>query len=227
MTVDATYPLAGPAAPDDEVDSGQPVQITQNTAHVAEGIDRFIEQYKQRPRMAAWLTSYLDQVQEIENALWDVLIARGIDQATDAQLDILGAIVNQPRRGLTDDDYRTFIRARIAVNRSNGRPDDLIEILQLITIDLPESIIVYQDRPEAGIFIQIASDIGTLVPAHIIELLNDARPAGVELQFSYLLGLSSEAFSFASSTAYETDIDTGFGNTLDAGDGGELASVTG
>jgi hypothetical protein len=227
MTVESTYPLAGPADPAAPDETGQPVQITQNTAHIASGIDKFIEQYKERPRMASWATSYLDEVQEIEDALWDVLIKRAIDQAADAQLDVLGSIVGQPRRGLSDADYRTFIRARIAVNRSNGRPNELIHILQLIMAGVVEVVIIYQDRPEASIYIQLASDIGTIIAAHVFELLNEARPAGVELQFSWLYGDPDEAFTLATSTAYETSVDLGLGNTLDATDGGELASVIG
>ena len=75
-------------------------------------------------------------IQDLEAALQQLLIDRSVDTAVGTQLDVIGRIVAQPRDGLSDDDYRRYIRARIATHRSTGTTEDLVKITRLI---------VYQD----------------------------------------------------------------------------------
>ena len=77
----------------------------------------------------------LQPTQDLEDVLQALRTQRSIDAAVGAQLDMIGAIVGQPRNGMTDDDYRIYCRARIATNRSGGSYEDLIKISLLVLND--------------------------------------------------------------------------------------------
>lgn len=121
--------------------------ITHNTSHVEEGIDRLLEQFKDKPRILAWVTALLGQVQEIEDALYQLYWERLLDNAVGAQLDGIGQIVVLDRQGFDDEPYRAFLRAKIRVNLSNGKTEELIYILKLILGDDAEPIHLVQMHP--------------------------------------------------------------------------------
>jgi hypothetical protein len=82
----------------------------------------------QQPNIQALLTSYLTLAQEFETALYALYESRIIANAVGAQLNILGNIVGAQRGNLDDADYRTAIKIQIAVNSSQGRASDLVNI---------------------------------------------------------------------------------------------------
>ncbi len=99
--------------------------------HPSEGVALLIEQYQNKPRMKGILTSYLDEIQELEVASYEVANGYFADSAVGAQLEVLGRVVGQPRRGLDDDTFRAFINARVAANISSGTLPDLIRVVLL------------------------------------------------------------------------------------------------
>lgn len=78
------------------------------------------------------LAALIEPVQSVEDALWQLLTARTIDTAIGEQLNVIGRVVGQPRNGLVDDDYRRYIRARIATSRSDGTANDVITVARLV-----------------------------------------------------------------------------------------------
>ena len=88
--------------------------------------------YRGKPRFEALLSSYVKRCQALEDAVWEVILGRMFENAVGYQLDIIGKLVGQPRRGMEDDIYRIWITARIRINRSHGRPKDILEILHLV-----------------------------------------------------------------------------------------------
>jgi hypothetical protein len=119
--------------------------ITHQLQHVQQGLSRLISSYKDKPLLGALLTSYLKEVQQIENALIQLLNERLPDTATStAVLDILGRIVGQPRSGRDNDTYRLWIKARIAVNRGSGTIPELNNILQLV-LPSDQAFELYED----------------------------------------------------------------------------------
>ena len=97
-------------------------------------------------------------LQDIEDAMLAILAQRLIDNAIGAQLDLIGRVVGQKRLGLSDADYRRYLRARISVNRSSGTMPEIIAIARLVLGDLEGSIVIrtvynatfileVQDRP--------------------------------------------------------------------------------
>lgn len=204
----------------------------QSKDHLERGLPRLLEQFKEKGKLTALLTSYLKQIQFLEDCVWEVVFARTIETATGILLDHIGAIVGRKRFGLNDVDYRIAIRAQIRINRSSGRPEDVIAVANL---SVPIGYTVeYNEFYPASIQVDII-EIVTFTVRVLIDNLRAAKAGGVRLNVVYTYAEPSETFTLASGVdvdgnpivAYETSALLGFGSTTDATLGGKLASVTG
>lgn len=147
------------------------------TDHVERGLSRLIEQYQGRPRLEAWVRSYLREVQALSDAAWDVLVSRLIDDSEGAQLDVLGKIVGEARGDLDDETYRVFIRTRIRINQSNGQPEDIIAVLLLIA---PDTAYLFNEYYPAAMAVELLEEPG-ISPEKLLDLLLQTKAGGVHL----------------------------------------------
>ena len=150
-------------------------------------------QYKNSPKMIAWLTAKLQKLDDITYCLASLATAFDLDYAVGPQLDILGQLIGQSRivgfqptgggsPTLADVDYRILLRARIAQNQWTGRIDALQGTWQTL---FPGGKIVIADQQNmsadiilTGAFTQIQRDLiqnGYIVP----------RPEGVGYNFTF------------------------------------------
>lgn len=211
--------LAGSGTPDPDTSDGVK-KVDDVCAH---GLARLIEQYKKKPRIEAILCALLDEVQEIEDAEWDLYTRRSIASAEGAQLDVLGAIVGRPRAGLDDEDYRAWIAAQIAANRSAGTAPELLHILRLIYGDTQD--VELQEWWPAELTVTLHEMIEH-TPAVILAILRQAKSGGVRLILEYTHAARGETFEFASAvTPAEYDDALGYGSTVDATLGGSYAAA--
>lgn len=109
--------------------------ITQITTHVADALDRLILQYEDKPRMQALVSAFVNPLQRLEDAAFAVLVQSALDGAVGVQIDQIGGIVGEKRAGKIDADYKRFVSARIKVNFSDGKIDQLANIALLILGD--------------------------------------------------------------------------------------------
>jgi hypothetical protein len=195
--------------------------LTKIDDHVEQGLALLISQYRDKPRIAALLSSYLRRVQELEDAIFDVLVARLIDNAVGAQLAAIGRIVGQTNEGNWDDDtYRLFIKARIRANQSNGHGDDVIDVLNLVEA----ADFVLSEVYPAAMYVDFATPTDA-DPIILMELARRAKPAGVRLQLLY--GdheIGDDAFSFCTGTVELASTTEGFALS-DLSTGGYLSGV--
>lgn len=148
------------------------------TDHIQRGLSRLIAQFQEKPRIDALIRPWLRQIQRLENAAWEVINLRGIDDREGVGLDLLGAIVGRGRSGLSDEDYRLAIRAQIRINRSSGSTEDVIAVGIL---SLPDGTYwEYSEQYPAGILVTLPSP--TLNPSILFESLRRAKLGGVRLQ---------------------------------------------
>jgi hypothetical protein len=75
------------------------------------------------------LATYIQQIQELEQALFQLIDDRTLETSLGAQLDGLGSVVGEARLGRDDDAYRIAIKGRITLNLSNGTPEDIISVI--------------------------------------------------------------------------------------------------
>lgn len=147
------------------------------TDHVERGLSNLIDQFKGRPRIEAWVRSFLKEVQALSDAAWAVLISRLLDDAVDAQLDVLGKIVGEARNGREDEVFRLFIRARVRINRSRGKSIDILEVLAIIASGTPKLDLEY---PPAAFLIEFL-EVTEHDPALLFLMLSQTKAGGVRL----------------------------------------------
>lgn len=146
--------------------------------HITEGIERLIEQYKEKPNFLAVLNTLLERVQTLEDQFDNLILGRWLDNVSGDLLDKFGSIVGQDRFGLSDDDYRILIYIQIGRNNSEGRISDIANIYQLITgatkVHLVEAF-------PASIYLLSDGDIEESKANFIYEKLSEILSAGVRL----------------------------------------------
>ena len=150
----------------------------QVTNHSARATRRLIKFFQDKPRVLALLHAFSDEIQELEDFAWLYYTApRDLDTAGGALLDRLGAIVNVPRAGRSDTDYRAAIRVEILVLSSDGKPDQLYAIAKLLVP--AASVRITENYPAA---FQLAfTSFGTFTGAYLLSILRRAKAAGVRM----------------------------------------------
>jgi hypothetical protein len=167
--------------------------IEQITDHYQQALDKLIQRYKGKPRFAAMLKSYIRQVQDLENATWDVINSRDVDTCDETRLEVIGRIVGQPPAGQSTETYRLYVKVRIKVNRSDGSPETMKSIARLLLgqgTTLTELPMLQKIAPKGPID-PIATD-----PNVVFELLHEAHGAGVTFQFEFFAEPVSSVFHF-------------------------------
>ena len=104
------------------------------TVHENKAAGNLIERWKTKEGFRALHASYAPEIQEVENALWQVLLSMYVDNASGYSLDALGNRVGEHRQSQNDPDYRVRIKARIVINRSEGRPEDLLLVCRVLGV---------------------------------------------------------------------------------------------
>jgi hypothetical protein len=199
---------------------------TLKTTHLTEAEELLIEQLKGKPNFRAMLQIFIDKIQEIENVLDDVQRLRWVDDATNAQLDVLGAIVGVDRDGRLDDAYRIVIKARIRANFASGIPSDFFEVFGILLGD--DASTELHDYPPAAFTCEV-SNAGMALTSEeaneVVAIFRSLRGAGIDGQLIYSLADDDGSFIFSDDTE-DTSTTQGFTDTdEDATDGGVLAFV--
>jgi len=144
--------------------------------------NRLAIQFQEKPNIRAFVCALTTPAQDLTDALNQLLTERGIDTAVGAQLDVIGKVVDEPRDGEVDDVYRRFIRARIAVHRSNGVPVEILKIARLVLGD-----------SDGQVQIRCVSDASYILEIHdrptdadtarvLIDMVGKATSAGVRVE---------------------------------------------
>ncbi len=156
------------------------------TSYIFDYIDRFILllpwQFR-KARMEALARILAEEMHEIEDALYALIVERALNNAIGASLDQWGAVVGEARDGLPDETYRKFIGARILINLSNGEINRLTQILSILVGVLP---IFYQPHYPAAYALEYLVPVTqtTTTPAQragIASRMLEATAAGVEI----------------------------------------------
>lgn len=193
--------------------------------HVTKGLRRLLTQFRGQPNFEAILTSYLNQIDELECMFIDLMIKRYLDNAEGAQLDGIGDIVGELRAGRNDTDYRAAIRGRIRANRGKARVEDILFVFGLL---LPTFTFKLTEGPSpASLVVQIVEPLGPSDPSPevIVAQLKRARGGGINYQLQWTEQPVADTFMTADGTVLQADSQRG---TSDPGMtfGGYLSGAT-
>lgn len=84
--------------------------------YLKKSLDLIILQYANKPNARAEITNLIQPYADIWEFFSSFIPAFDIDFATGHRLDLIGKIVDLPRGDFVDDDYRFFLKAKIASN---------------------------------------------------------------------------------------------------------------
>jgi len=189
------------------------------TDHVARGLAQLTHRWRDQPAVKAILSAHLAEVQAIEDALWSIL-AIALDSASGDQLAQIGALLGEPKAGLSDAKWRVVLHARIDANRSGGTLDDLLVILLRFADATDITAVEYFP---AGVLLTASALTAGFPPSRVGGLLRRATAGGVGVQL-VAPASTSPAFRFASADDVEAAVGTGFSTTAQLS-GGHLAGV--
>ncbi len=185
----------------------------------------------QKSNILAVLQGQLQQHQQFEDVVTDpstgYLHLIQLANAAGDTLDKYGKIVNWPRGGLVDDEYRIFIGIKIAVDSSDTTGDALLNILQLGS-NGPYAVRDW-DNFGYGAALDIQSGYTPFALAYL-TLLELARGGGVYTTYRYwtwspaaapnhttslgLLVLGSTVGSVATATGFKDTVSGTYNNAL-------------
>lgn len=182
--------------------------ITQITTHIEDAKARLLFQYQGKANIEALLDSLGgQQIQDLENILFDISSRLDIDNSVGVQLNNIGLIVGQPRNGQDDITYRLFLKAKAGVNVSEGDVERVLSIWKIITggtivqvIDqYPAAVELFSDVPVPG-ELEVAA----------FTLMQEVVGAGISI--------TSTIISPENAFGFENSIDTlGFDDLISTG----------
>lgn len=151
--------------------------LTHQTDQKAQAIALLLQQFKDKAFVTAFLSSFTEQVQAIEDMLYDLLTERSLDASTGAQLDGIGRILSLVRDGRNDADYRGALRIQILILKNSG----LVNEIHAIVIGLMADTYFYvmREGPES-VDIDVSADLGDEpTPLAVAKRLREFIAAGV------------------------------------------------
>lgn len=147
---------------------------------VDEAESLLLYQFKDAPRLRGLVRSLIMSLQFIADDIAALSDGIHIDTASGNLLDILGRIVGQPRSGMSDDDFKTWLKIRIKLNRCNGTPEELLTILELL-LGKNYSITLTEYQPNDAVFVLF--DALSISPETVFSLIKTASSPGLRHHF--------------------------------------------
>jgi len=166
------------------------------------------------------------QVQQLEDLFQAMLSLASIDDASGAQLQVIGRIVGELYTGEPDAIYRLRVRARIRANASSGDPDDLYAVfLACFGLAGTGQAEIIPGGTAQFVFRVLALPLDGPTAAVLFDLLSGAKVAGSRLVLEWPTVVSATGFCCGDADDPTADFGPGCGDTDDLTVGGALAGA--
>ena len=196
--------------------SGLPVKKIAD--HAVDAIKRLPFQHRDKTTITALLTALATPANAIETAFCQLLDERDIDNAAGDQLDVIGRVVGEARNGRSDDDYRRFVRARVATNRSSGTVEEILNIMDLVLNDSAATIVNNQFFPAAfHIVVQDAAVTDTIAEI-AAQFALEASADGVRVIVETAEDVDAEMMTFPLECTFADGIIAALSTTINVDD---------
>ena len=133
------------------------------------------QQYKDAPNLNAIIEVLSSPFEELLTVFEDIKNLLNIGDNSGAQLDLIGDIVGEKRKGRLDVDYRKGIKFKIFKNSSKATVADVVKVLKFIS---DSTKVIYSDNPPASY--TIYTD-GTTLTSDIQTMMDKISAAGVSV----------------------------------------------
>lgn len=130
------------------------------------------------PRIGAIQFAIFRQCEELEAVFAAIIATRNLDTADWARLLLLAKVVGQPVITSDVETLRRLVKARIAVNGSSGRRNDLIQVLDIL---LGEVTVKAWSTYDGGYEVVVRSDDAN-VDSYVFDMLEEASASGIHVR---------------------------------------------
>lgn len=138
---------------------------------------RIYTQWRYSTTMNQWVDEIFGpQAQDLEDAGQSLFSIVSIDDSEGVNLDVLGRIIGQPRTVDSDVTYRTYLKARVLTNKSDGAPEAIYKVLRALLGD--DIGLVYVGGGPKQFVIRVVSPITAEQARSAVDFLGDAKEAG-------------------------------------------------
>lgn len=141
-------------------------------------LDLLLGEFREKENWDKFIRIIVDLQQELEGVFSDLLTKVSLDTAEGAQLDQLGEIIGVLRGALTDDEYRELLIFQIALNRSSGEAEFIMQAVLILT-DATRVHLIESFPAGMEIFTN-----GTVIPNLLKEKINDLAAGGVQIIYA-------------------------------------------
>lgn len=125
------------------------------------------------------LEVFVEPLQALEDMFFQLLDMLDIDGTSGVGLDLIGVLVGCGRQGDLDSRYRIRLRAQILVNKSEGTPQEIVDIVRLLIDDGALAIVVTVGN-DAEFQLQITDGfIPTAVGRQVETAIEQAKGFGI------------------------------------------------
>lgn len=143
-----------------------------------EAEDLLLWQWRDSPNVKGLLKSFIENIQTVEVALFQSLDERGIAVAVGEQLDVLGRLIGETRKGKEDLAYRIALISRVTANNSDGSTESILNTLAAIT--KADKVTFFEHYP-ASVHMYASQGVGN----GITVALDNASSAGIGVRVLY------------------------------------------
>lgn len=181
-------------------------------SHVDNAKGRLIRQYRQGSNVEDICGALVGPLQTSEDDLFGLYSMLDIDTMTGVNLDRIGAIIGQERGGYNDENYRTFLKARVKINNSTGTIDEIVELWNLFNPG--ETIEVREQFPAQIELLTTAERPSTDIENAIYNLMYESKQAGVRLVWIIPYTVEGDGIFKFDSTNSADQFDSGVFNRI-------------
>lgn len=188
--------------------------MQRKTSHVLESLELLTSMFRNAPILRGVLSGMTLSIQSLEDALWQISDSHLFANLQGKQVDLVGSIVNEERKGRSDFEYKKHILLRLFIQRSNGRPDDILHVLAQLK---PNALFFENGGGEFEVhcFFSVEETMHALHRA-----IAEVKPAGVRAVVFHTSNASTDTLLFSNSYGGE-----GVGGFADAGGSGNQCTL--
>ena len=162
------------------------------TDHVSRGVKTLAAQLQENLPLVDFFTALMNEVQLVQNAIYDLYESVDLLSATGDRLDKFGEVLEFFRKTLTDDaQYRVWLQARIKQLKSDGSVNAILTVINTIS----QSNVLFFDLYPAKVGFIYFGVLPENERVLLTDFVRDMLPAGVGLNW-VIEGGSGDYFGF-------------------------------
>lgn len=180
-------------------------------------LNQIPSQHRSKPKFTSWLSCLIDKVEESTVILEKIDSDFDIDNAKGTQLETLGVLIGQPRGVdfvptdgssaiLSDDLYRTLLKAKSVKNTWKGEVDSLPPVWETL---FPGGKILIQDNQDMTMDVAIFGSLPSTVRDMVENGYIVPKPQSVGINYIYYSNSGKPLFGYDLDNEFVAGYDIG------------------